>query len=730
MSFLTQNSDTYINIKLTDTGRRRLAQGRLTFDSAVISDREMKYDSDRRYDFNNLNANTGTGIVFSGNSILSPKDDHPFLPLTNYDGSQAFSLTTSIHIKREVFTAQTQSTGIWSAITEGSKHKIGNYHLDLAKCVYTGYNRTSLYVGSIDQIHEPINVSNGAMPNAGDLVYHRFALATDAINSIELTASTFWTNQIALPCQWYRVKTLPSSNVTTYDRNSAFVKADSGGNKTIGHAVYRFNHIDNYLGSAATVNTGVWNLNIVRTSRHIGHAKKAVGSNTGHSYTNYGSTRFNGAKQLFDFDQNQTAVGFLHYSNEMTGQTYWDGLVPGTVEVDMPDLMWHRATDSSGNFFVSGTAISSGHRFVDYGSDTYLDAKAGSYYTKLKDGITGNPLTVGRVYYDLKTIVITDPELLAAMSYKSNRNWTLPPMEFSTTSMPKAPFTITSKPGFMKSNHNYYVTYFAVANDGTTTNYSYGRNFGQQLYAPCNYIQKLSGYTDENGNHRHLRGTVTPGTLPYMRTTPQFDLEFSGTGWSAVKWQILVQEVPANLDNGIDSLHPGKWSGCSSVSGFTAVPDPAGAMIYGNDSHRLIGANDLYNAEFIVSQADITTGNTYPLLQTGPSKNLFGMPEFFNIHDDLKNNGLNFGGENMFNGNIKCVKKKERYDTYITLVVGQNQLNTSLNSTFDSELDSDTYVTEIGVLNSDGELVAVGKPTRPIKKNSGEWKVLQLKLEF
>jgi len=74
------------------------------------------------------------------------------------------------------------------------------------------------------------------------------------------------------------------------------------------------------------------------------------------------------------------------------------------------------------------------------------------------------------------------------------------------------------------------------------------------------------------------------------------------------------------------------------------------------------------------------------------------------------------GSENHFFGNIKTAKKKVRYDTYITLVVEGGELNSSQNSSFDAEKNDNTYITEIGVLNSDGELVAVGKPTRPIRK--------------
>ncbi len=44
MSFLPKEPTTFINIKLTDTGRRLLSLGRLTYDKAALSDREINYE--------------------------------------------------------------------------------------------------------------------------------------------------------------------------------------------------------------------------------------------------------------------------------------------------------------------------------------------------------------------------------------------------------------------------------------------------------------------------------------------------------------------------------------------------------------------------------------------------------------------------------------------------------------------------------------------------------------
>ena len=732
MAFLVRSSDTLINIKLTDIGRRRLAQGQLTFDKAVINDREVNYAFNKRYPSSwNLNPNAGSEFVFSGGAMLGPKDDHPFLPATSYDGSTIYNLSGSVHVNRVVTTAQTESVGLWSAVTDGTKYRIGSYKL-YGNMRFAGVNGTNLYDGDTEQTFSISNILDGTMPDVGDLMYVRNPAATNASNIILYSGGTennYLSNSYAFPSLWYRVVANTGVNLRRLDRATQFTVADLGADFTTPFFVYKYDAIDTFIGSAATVTSTAWNLNIVRTSREMGWNRKALGGNTGFTYANYDSGGYNGTKQYFGFEDDIRQVGFVHYSNENTGQTYWERFQPGTVELDLPDLMWHRTRDANDNFYFSGIAMSTGHRFTDWGSDIYFDETAQANYTLLKDRPTGNTLTVGRVYFDLKTIVITDPELLTAMTYKSNRNWTLPKPVVKSTPNPKYPYNVTTKPGFMKSNFNYYVTYLTyIGNE--EGQYSEGRNFGLQQTIPCQYIQKVSGYTDENGNYQHMSMQLPAGQFPYMRTHEDFEA-LSGTGWGANVVQMLVQEVPSDQDIGIDGLHPGKWSGCSRIQDGTEITDPAGA--YSGDENsggRGINPTGLTAAEFIVSQADITSGTTIDKLTTGATNNIYTAPSGLTTFLDYKNDGLTLGSEMMLNGNVKVVKQKELYQSFFTMVVADTDLNLSTNPTYNTTADTTTYITEVGVLNNDNELVAVGKPNFPITRRQMEWAVLQLKLEF
>ena len=81
----------------------------------------------------------------------------------------------------------------------------------------------------------------------------------------------------------------------------------------------------------------------------------------------------------------------------------------------------------------SGTTL--GMRFVSDTIEKTLTNTDIEYYDLIEFSgmsVTPNaPLAVGKVFPQLKIVVIDNEELLAAMSYKSNRNYTLPDLSAS-----------------------------------------------------------------------------------------------------------------------------------------------------------------------------------------------------------------------------------------------------------------------------------------------------------
>jgi hypothetical protein len=77
--------------------------------------------------------------------------------------------------------------------------------------------------------------------------------------------------------------------------------------------------------------------------------------------------------------------------------------------------MWHKST---------GTTL--GVKLTAYGSPKLLTGTTHSLDTTYYDLADPYGNIVGKMFIDLKIFVIEDQELLFAMSYKSNRSWTLP----------------------------------------------------------------------------------------------------------------------------------------------------------------------------------------------------------------------------------------------------------------------------------------------------------------
>jgi hypothetical protein len=122
--------------------------------------------------------------------------------------------------------------------------------------------------------------------------------------------------------------------------------------------------------------------------------------------------------------------------------------------------------------------------------------------------------------------------------------------------------------------------------------------------------------------------------------------------------------------------------------------------------------------QFVISLEDYNTGSTYVL------------DNAFYDNNDVNSSGLTFGSEAFFYGNIEATIMATTYKSVMTVLAPNDLYNSSNNSSFDGDLDSDTYITEVGILNNNNILVAVGKPTYPIKKNESRYIAFQLEIDF
>jgi hypothetical protein len=676
MSYLPNEPTTFINIKLTDDGRKLLSLGQLTFNKALLSDREVNYGIDR----------TGTYDIGCENRVIAPKDAAPtFSNPFNFDNSPAVEIT--VGSATQIITAATESTGFYTGSTGAwgydSNEILGSNTIDYSSYTPDGTNVITLAGGG-----------TGYFPTGGELMYIPWetipnsAVVYDSSTAI-LSANP--TNKL-----WYRVLSADTGATTvTLDRAVPDFGAPST-SQIINSYFYPFNGIETYYGSAATVNTQVWNMNIVRTSSVEGTDASISG------YTTYGSIQYNGTKQYLGFEDETRQFGIIHYSNEFTGNTYAEQLVEKSVEVDMPEVMWHK------HVAIAGQGTSHGLKLYDVAGTTIFDAISQTSYRYLRDGVTTSDSIVGRVYHKLKIIIITDPELLTALTYKSNRNYTLPNLNIDTSSVPLAPLNTSTSTGLLKSGYTYFVTYITES-DST---YVSGTSYGYPQTLPCQYIQRIDGEEDSFGNPQYLRAFYNTSYFPYLRTSAGMT-SYSGTGWNANKVQLLVNEVNLTTSPSVnfDTIPTDGWKLVSSGT--------SGNGVYtGGTGTSTISPSDLAGFQFIVSREDFDSGTTYVLDST------------FHDNNDDTISGMTFGNESFFFGNIKATIRATSYKSVMTVLAPDTLFNTSENSSFDGLLDTSTYITEVGILNNNNVLVAVGKPTYPIKKSSARYLAFQLEIDF
>jgi len=283
-------------------------------------------------------------------------------------------------------------------------------------------------------------------------------------------------------------------------------------------------------------NVKVWNMNIPWSENPAG-----LFSNIDKDYTEFGSINYLGTKEYLGYASNsgqtfgnstnqitattdtfyynsfdekiylepeeQKAIAIIHYTNQTIGLFYgekfalepFDEQNPGETgqarnfKLYIPWLMWHKNpdcchgqtfwVDPPGDEFESLNLFKVHYIYSNKNND--MNTPGIRYYhlwDNNPNSIDGYPNRVGKVFPDQKIIVIDDEELIAALSYKSNRNWTLPAPKVSLITPNTCGNNNNSQVGLLTDNTEYlYVTY-RLSNTDVFTN---------SLH--CNYYSVIQG---------------------------------------------------------------------------------------------------------------------------------------------------------------------------------------------------------------------------------------------
>ena len=744
MSYINKQSTTLVRVKLTDIGREQLAKGQLTFTNYIIGDSEVDYNYVKGWKEFVPSAGAATGQFYFTNpdgtiqknifsKVLRPKDDNPFFStfLLNQSNQFLFPLNQQSNIQlikglvsnkaedRGFFSGSTVDTGLIAQSDTNFIKESGT--INLGK--FNGNIDLSTYTQGVLVLDTPLTATS-----VNDYIVFRFSNPTlGNVTGDTMTAATINTT--------YSITYLNGSTIRV-DRTLPTLSAYSGtiityytipGGDEPTDSYYGFNSLTAYwytgtlsFESSCDIcveNIPVWNMNNVWTENPAGLYRDSPINF--HEHNLFGSEQYTGTKQYLGYNENlvcdtndansicgvnesisyidpyRKSISIIHYTNSCISnfygeQFYIDAETGKLLNLDIP-VMWHRRNDVGTS---SGTTL--GMRFTSDGVKKTLSSNNDVEYYDLIEfsgmSVTPTlPLVVGKVFPQLQIVVIDNEELIAAMSYRSNRNYTLPDLSAELVTSVSGNCT-----GVLKAGERMYLTYW-LENVGTgTTN----------ITTPILPSQRYSVIDNNTSSDKDVQFRINNiGQLPYMRKKE--DVSYDGYGFFADTFKVLAQVVDPNTQF---RPIPSNWKVMDFTSNKITVNsgETINPLLFENQNPNITGF--------------IMTGSLY----SGAS--IFNLGSELDMPNASYYNRLNFGKERLFYGNLRTYIGATIYKSLFNINVDGASISSSSNPSYD--FGDDRYISEIGILDNSQNLVLVGKLSRPIRLANTTTASIELTIDF
>jgi hypothetical protein len=499
----------------------------------------------------------------------------------------------------------------------------------------------------------------------------------------------------------------------------------------------------------------IWNMNIPWSETPAG-----IFSNTHKTYSDFGSINYLGTKEYLgyasssgqtdsssvfyynSFDErvtlnpkDQKAIAIIHYTNQTIDLFYgekfalepFDNTNPDAIgqarnfRIHIPWIMWHKNPNCcyGQTFWVDPPGFDGFNLFkVEYLESTKNSDMnvPGIRYYHLWDNnpnSDGYPNRVGKVFPDHQIVIIDDEEIIAAMTYKSNRNWTLPAPKLSLITPNVCNTDGESFIGILTGDTEYlYVTYRF-----TNTN-----NFTNSLH--CNYYLKIQGpnldcqpTTSQNVAVRFgpefgclnqppfVPPITTTTTFNPLTTTTTFNPITTTTTFNPVTTTTTICPTFCDINSG---FFADKFEIiCQKVTG-NVRPDP--------EDWKIIDFTNQLSATTIdgyITQNGLT-GNTFIITQE-----LYDNAQSYDLSDyiDITQLGfsgqqLNFGDEYYFYGSVETDIQATIYEMRYKINLSSVEFQSTSNPTWTSGTKS--YITEIGLFDDNKDLMLISKLQSPV----------------
>lgn len=712
MSYIINSTSPFVSIKLTEKGREQLSQGKLNFSFWGIGDSEINYDREGIVDAAVIAADP---TLTATTAIMRPFDRQPniktfIMPSTNPTPYQTLN-SANLNVMKVVVNNEATERGFFSVsgsvYTTLTGETISPYYEIMPSSNLSG--GTELLLTSVSDF------------NVGDFMMIKIA------NDLSGSATG---NTIPLPNLWFKIETISGTSVTV-DRNLPNYSAFTANTEVM---IYRNGEVYETIATGNTTSywdsgtlsfdaacnvtcddVPVWNMNNVWCESLAGITGLST-TNLYEGYTKFGSYKYLGAKNpYFEYlceptgstvefncdgpglsveDPIKKSISIIHYTNNSISNLYGEFLyVDATnnkiVKINLPDLMYHRRD------YSTGTGTTMGMSFIASGATQLVGDSDIQYIDLIEDpsyiSSAATPNVIGRVYPQLKTIVIHDDEIVAAMSYKSNRNWTLPKLVANLV----APTGGTST-GILLIDQTIYLTY-SLENTGIT---------GLTSSLPCQTYVKVTNET--NGTKDVSFSIFETDMLPYMR---KYETDVDGYGFYANTFKLLYQIV----SDPNERPDPEAWKEYDFTS--TAITSVTGETI---------------SPILLEGQTPLTTGFILDTIKDSGST-IFNLIDLLNMAPTVSPDDLQFGDERFFYGNVETFIGATIYKTIFDFNVNSSTFNITTNPTRSQDPSTNPpnlKISEVGVYDSDKNLVCIGKLSTPVALIAGNTITLELSIDF
>jgi hypothetical protein len=449
--------------------------------------------------------------------------------------------------------------------------------------------------------------------------------------------------------------------------------------------------------------TLIWNMNIPWSINPAG-----VFTSQYESYSNYGSISYLGTKEYLGYQESsgqtdtsevyyynsfdnkivvtpeeQKAIAIIHYTNQGIDNVYGEKF--STIPFDpqnpnddtglarhfkltLPTLMWHKSsTPTIGEtFYIDPAGYDLCKPYYIKSTKNADMNDPGIRYYHLWDtnpDTNGNLNRVGKVFPDQEIVIIDDEEIIAAMSYKANRNWTLTAPDVALI-LPNICNPGQSSIGILTDDiQRMWVTYRLDS-----------EKFTDSLH--CNYYSVITGPS-------------TGCTIQSQNVSVRFGNEFpflsegSLSGYSANSFKILCQVV-----NGTGQPNPTLWREIDFTNELSGSTINGYLTASGLTTTTFQITNELYN-----------------------SATIYNLANYINIPQNGYPEILNFGDEYYFYGNLQTDISATIYEMRYLINLGNNQFTNTSNPTWSPGTTS--YMTEIALYDSNYDLMVISKLQSP-----------------